>query len=164
MVSSVVFDFDAQSHIQDWKVVDDGVMGGKSLGSITLNPEGHGVFEGDVSLLNNGGFSSVKYTFEGLSTQNYTKIVLKLKGDHKKYQLRIKSRAQDKHSYVAHFETSGKWEEVVILLADLYPSFRGNRLALPYFESSSFEEVGFLIGNKKQEHFRLVIDRIELRE
>lgn len=163
MVSSIVFDFNPESNIQHWRVVDDGVMGGKSSGSMGINPDGHGIFEGEVSLQNNGGFSSVKYTFDAFSTQHHTQIVLKLKGDGKKYQFRIKSRAKDRHSYVAHFESSGEWEEIVIPLADMYPSFRGNRLALPHFESSSFEEIGFLIGNKKEEHFRLIIDRIELR-
>jgi hypothetical protein len=47
-------------------------------------------------------------------------------------------------------------------MKDLYPSFRGQDLNLPNYNSSSFEELVFLIGNKKNESFQLVIDKIEL--
>lgn len=36
-------------------------MGGKSSGDFYINESGNGVFEGFVSLANNGGFSSVRY-------------------------------------------------------------------------------------------------------
>jgi hypothetical protein len=36
------------------KVVDDAVMGGMSSGTFKLDPDGQGVFEGTVSLENNG--------------------------------------------------------------------------------------------------------------
>jgi hypothetical protein len=38
-------------------------MGGESSSTFQLNSEGHGVFEGNISLDNNGGFSSVRYRF-----------------------------------------------------------------------------------------------------
>jgi hypothetical protein len=47
-------------------------------------------------------------------------------------------------------------------MKDLYPSFRGQNLDLPNYSSNSFEELVFLIGNKKNESFKLVIDKIEL--
>jgi hypothetical protein len=37
-------------------------MGGESSSTFQLNSEGHGVFEGNISL-DNGGFSSVRYRF-----------------------------------------------------------------------------------------------------
>ena len=39
-----------------WQVIDDGVMGGRSKGNFAINEEGNAVFEGTVSLDNNGGF------------------------------------------------------------------------------------------------------------
>ena len=163
VASNVIFDFNKSSDIENWRIIDDVVMGGKSSGSFTLNSEGHGVFEGTISLENNGGFSSVRYTFEKLLLKESTKITLKIKGDGKKYQLRIKSNSGDYYSYVYSFSTTGEWEELEIPLRDMYPSFRGRKLDQPNFSKDTIEEIGFLIGNKRKEKFKLLIDKIELK-
>ena len=59
--NTVIFDFDKDSNLKNWKIVDDVVMGGKSSGHFELNDDGHAVFYGNISLENNGGFSSVRY-------------------------------------------------------------------------------------------------------
>ena len=105
----MVFNFSENSNLQNWQVVDDGVMGGKSKGSFTLNDEGNGVFSGHVSLENNGGFSSVRYRFKTLKIKNFNKFKIRLKGDGKAYQFRLKSNAYDNFSYVKEFQTSGKY-------------------------------------------------------
>ena len=163
VASNVIFDFNKSSDIENWRIIDDVVMGGKSSGSFTLNSEGHGVFEGAISLENNGGFSSVRYKFEKLLLKESTKITLKIKGDGKKYQLRIKSNSGDYYSYVYSFSTTGEWEELEIPLRDMYPSFRGRKLDQPNFSKDTIEEIGFLIGNKRKEKFKLLIDKIELK-
>ena len=43
MSSQTIFDFTTKSDIQDWIVVDDVVMGGKSSGTFKLNADGYGV-------------------------------------------------------------------------------------------------------------------------
>jgi NADH dehydrogenase [ubiquinone] 1 alpha subcomplex assembly factor 1 len=161
--SMVIFDFNSQSNIQDWKVTDDVVMGGKSSGTFNLNDEGFGVFAGSVSLENNGGFSSLRYKFEKLKIKGYSTICIKLCGDGKKYQLRIKSSSTDNYSYIYIFSTSGDWQNIEIPLKDMYPWFRGRKLEHPNFSNDYIEELGFLIGNKKQEKFKLLIDKIELK-
>jgi len=163
MASHVIFDFKKNSDIENWIIIDDVVMGGKSSGIFKLNSEGHGVFEGAISLKNNGGFSSVRYKFEKSLIKEYTKVILKIKGDGKKYQFRIKSNSQDYYSYIYPFPTTGEWEEVQILLKDMYPSFRGRKLDQPNFSKDYIEEIAFLIGNKNQEKFKLLIDKIELK-
>lgn len=163
MGSQVIFNFNKDSDIDKWRVVDDVVMGGRSSGTFTLSPEGYGVFAGTISLENNGGFSSVRYRLGRTSSNGATKAVLKLKGDGKKYQFRIKANSQDYYSYIAPFTTTGDWEEVEILLSDMYPAFRGRTLDQPNFSSDHIEEITFLIGNKKPQEFRLLIDKIELK-
>jgi hypothetical protein len=93
--------------------------------------------------------------------KEYTSIVIKLQGDGKEYQFRIKSNSGDYYSYIAPFSTSG--EEIVIPLKDMYPSFRGRKLNQPNFSKDSIEEITLLIGNKKKEEFKLLIDKIELK-
>ena len=163
IASNIIFDFNKSSDIQNWIIIDDAVMGGKSSGSFKLNSEGHGLFEGAISLENNGGFSSVRYKFEKLLVKESTKVTLKIRGDGKKYQLRIKSNSGDYYSYIYPFSTTGKWEELQIPLKDMYPSFRGRKLDQPNFSKDTIEEIAFLIGNKSQEKFKLLIDKIELK-
>jgi hypothetical protein len=163
MTFQVIFDFNKTADIKSWTVVDDVVMGGRSSGNFKLNGDGFGVFEGSVSLENNGGFSSLRYRFQKTPAMAYTKVVIKLKGDGKKYQFRIKANAADYYSYVASFETSGAWEEIEIPLKDMVPSFRGRVLEQPNFSHDHMEEIAFLIGNKKSENFKLLIDEIVLK-
>ena len=163
MPSQVIFDFNKSAEIQNWLIVDDVVMGGKSSGTFNLNTDGFGVFEGSISLDNNGGFSSVRYRFEKTLVKEYSTVHIKLRGDGKKYQFRIKAKSGDYYSYVSPFQTTGEWEEIEIPLKDMYPSFRGRKLDQPNFSDDYIEEITFLIGNKKEEDFQLIIDKIELR-
>lgn len=163
MQSSSVFQFNKTSDISNWSVVDDVVMGGRSSGNFTLNKEGKGVFKGHVSLKNNGGFSSLQYRFTKMSTKPYSKIILKVKGDGKKYQFRIKTKTSDYYSYISSFNSSEDWETIEISLSDMYPAFRGRQLNIPNYNADHIESIAFLIGNKKEEDFKLEIDAIVLK-
>jgi NADH dehydrogenase [ubiquinone] 1 alpha subcomplex assembly factor 1 len=163
MSPKVIFDFNKNSDIRDWMILDDVVMGGESAGTFKLNAEGFGVFEGNISLDNNGGFSSLRYRFPQIIVKEYSTILIKLKGDGKKYQFRMKATSGDYYSYIAPFSTSGEWQEIEIPIKDMYPSFRGRRLEQPNFNKDYIEEIAFLIGNKKAEKFKLLIDKIELK-
>lgn len=162
--STMLYDFNASSSTGEWQVLNDGVMGGRSQGKIALNEDGHGVFTGEVSLENNGGFTSIQHRldFDG-NASNYQFVEIKLKGDGKRYQFRIKSSVLDRYSYIAYFQTSGSWETISIPLASMYPSFRGRKLDLSNFNEEDIEQIAILISNKVEERFELVIDRIQLR-
>ncbi len=162
MEPMVLFDFDTQRDISNWRTIDDIVMGGRSNGNFKLNAAGHGIFNGEVSLENNGGFSSLRYRFSKKIVKGYTKVVLTIKGDGKNYQFRTKSSGYDRHSYVAKFTTTGKWETIEVLFGDMYPAFRGYQLDIPNYPAETLEEIAFLIGNKKAENFELVINSIVL--
>ncbi len=159
-----VFNFTENSDVSNWVTVDDVVMGGKSFSSFRLNSDGYGVFEGSLSTDNNGGFCSVHYTFNQESLKGCKSINIRLLGDGLKYQCRIKSNSSDYFSYISPFTTSGKWQEIKIPLKTMFPSFRGRRLEKPYFSNTYFEQITFLIANKKNVDFKLLIDRIELVE
>ena len=161
-MSTTIYDFHKDSNAADWQIVNDGVMGGMLQGKFKIDQDGNGVFYGDVSTENNGGFSSVRHEFAELKVNADSKVVLTLKGDGKDYQFRIKDKLSNSHSYIITFSTNCDWQKIEIILADLQPSFRGQKLNMPNFDKASFEEIRFLIGNKKDESFELVIDKIEL--
>mgnify|MGYP006429909175 CR=1 FL=1 len=161
--NSIIFDFNKDSNLKNWKIVDDVVMGGKSSGHFELNNDGHAVFYGNISLKNNGGFSSVRYQPERIELNKASTIQIRLKGDAKKFQLRIKANTNDYYSYVKSFSTSGEWQTIEIPLNNMYPTFRGRKLDKPNFSDDHIEEIGILIGNKKEQEFKLIIDKIELK-
>ena len=90
------------------------------------------------------------------------KIKIKIKGDGKEYQVRIKANRGDYYSYILPFKTSGEWEEISIPLKEMYASFRGRKLNMKKFNSDSFHQITFLVGNKRNEKFKLLIDNIIL--
>ncbi|MEO9077665.1 MAG: CIA30 family protein, partial [Gelidibacter sp.] len=145
-----------------WHIVNDGVMGGLSQGKMSISENGNGLFEGFISTENSGGFSSVKHSFIKKEVSYFKTVVLRVKGDGKAYQFRIKESLEQRHSYVQQFKTTGSWETISIPFNSFYPSFRGNTLNMPNYKGEIMEEVTFLIGNKMKESFALTIERIWL--
>ena len=158
----MIFDFNKNSKIRDWRIVDDVVMGGVSKSNITINKDGNGVFSGHVSLDNNGGFSSVRHQFSTLNVSDYNKFVIRIKGDGKNYQFRVKSKLNEYHSYKHEFSTNKSWQIIEIPFDELKATFRGRLLDMDSFSNTILEEIGFLISNKKEEYFQLEIDFIKL--
>lgn len=155
----IIFDFSKEISGKGWYVVNDGVMGGLSKGLFSIK-DNLAVFEGDVSTDNNGGFTMIQNRFKSVSTEKYSSFVIKLKGDGKSYQFRVKSDSNQQFSYVYQFSTSGEWEEITIPFSSLEPRFRGRVLDLSNFDGTKIEEIAFLIGNKRDESFKLSISSL----
>ncbi len=156
----IIYDFTSRKSVNDWVVIDDGVMGGLSSGSINLDGDGNGLYRGYVSLENYGGFSSIRLRQKEIDLANYKYITLKVFGDNKFYQLRIKSRYYDRHVYAKEFYAENEWQVIKIPLKKMKPKFRGRNLRMKNFNSDSIVEFGILIGNKVNEDFKLLIDYI----
>lgn len=163
MNSFTIFEFNKSSDISNWITIDDIVMGGRSTSEFVLSKEGNGIFKGNVSLENNGGFSSVQHRFKSIDSNDFSKFVIHIKGDGKTYQFRIKANANDYYSYIFNFSTTGDWQIIEIPFEKMSPSFRGTILNQANFPGEKMQEIGFLIGNKKAEDFTLEIKKIELQ-
>ena len=159
-----LMDFEAETTPQ-WFPVNDGVMGGLSKGKPTVK-DGSLHFRGDLSLENNGGFSSIRtagdYDFSGKDT-----MVMRVKGDGRTYQLRLATDARYRGSavsYGADFATQkGQWVVGHLAFEELVPSWRGRKLDGPAFAASKVEEIGILIGDKKAGGFALEVDWIAVQ-
>lgn len=162
MNAQVLFDSQSNPDPNNWYIVDDVVMGGRSNGQFEITEEGHARFHGKVSLENNGGFSSVRYTIPETTVSPENTIKIRLKGDGSRYQFRVKNGRNQYYSYTTPFETNGDWQMLEFKLKDLYPTFRGRRLDLPNFNHTTIEEITFLIGNKVPQTFELIVSKIEL--
>jgi NADH dehydrogenase [ubiquinone] 1 alpha subcomplex assembly factor 1 len=157
-----IYRFTTQTKVSEWRIVNDGVMGGISKSSLLLSDSGHGQFSGQVSLANNGGFASIQLnkTIKLMDENKF--IVLRLKGDAKAYEFRLKGRISQSESYVHQFNTTGEWENIKLPLSDFYPQYFGRKLNRPNFNFKSIEQLSFLIANKQEEDFKLLIDWIAL--
>jgi hypothetical protein len=157
-----IYAFTAQSKVNEWRIVNDDVMGGISESSIACTAAGHGLFSGHVSLENNGGFASIQLNTRIQLAKEQKYIVLRIKGDGKAYEFRMKSEISQYESYVHSFATSGEWQTIKLPISEFYPQFRGRRLNSPNFNFNTIEQVSFLIANKQEEDFKLWIDRIDI--
>jgi len=157
-----IIDFKEKLETKNWLIVNDSVMGGISSSQLIIDAQQNGVFKGEVSLENNGGFTLAKRNVEVNFSRKYTKIQLRVKGDGKRYQFRIKSNVDENHWYIQKFETNTNWQLITLNLNEFYPSLRGKRLKMVNFNKNKIESLAFLIGNKKQENFKLTIDYIKL--
>ncbi len=156
-----IFDFTQEGSSDGWYVVNDGVMGGLSKGQIYVEND-LAVFKGEVSTDNNGGFTMIQNRFNKIEIDKFTAFVIKVKGDGKAYQFRVKSDKYQQYSYVYEFPTSGEWQEISIPFDSLVPRFRGRSLDMSNFDGSKIEEIAFLIGNKRDEAFELILDKISV--
>ena len=158
-----ITEFDGKDGM-NWRVVDDGVMGGLSQGKLTPVDAGTMKFSGTLSLENNGGFSSFRSGDVKLDLGSEAGLVLRVKGDGRTYQARLATDAlfQGREiSFSAGFATrKGEWIEVKVPFADFKASFRGLDLPNERLDLSKVRRVSILLGDKKQGPFELEIDSI----
>ena len=157
-----IYTFSSQTNVKEWRVVNDGVMGGVSKSSLVLTDTGHGQFSGHVSLANSGGFASIQLNTIIKLEEEKKFIVLRVKGDGKRYEFRLTNETSQSVSFVHQFATSGEWENIELAISEFYPQFRGRKLDIPNFNFKSIEKLSFLIANKQEEDFKLEIDWIGL--
>jgi NADH dehydrogenase [ubiquinone] 1 alpha subcomplex assembly factor 1 len=160
--TKVLFDFSEPAAMNGWQVEDDVVMGGRSRGKLARSADGHLIFRGEVSLENNGGFSSIQNNFHPLNVSKYQHAIIRLKGDGKDYRFLVESDPSARHYYVAEFSTNGEWQEIKIPLRKMYPMRRGDRLNIPDYPAETLSQVRFMIANGRAESFQLEVESIRL--
>lgn len=146
-----------------WYAVNDDVMGGISRGGATLTDHQTLRFSGDLSLENNGGFSSIRNVARPFGIGSGDGIRLSVKGDGKTYQLRVQtSNWYDGIAYKAEFTTvEGKWQEFEIPWSAFSATFRGQSVPdAPVLDSNEIRQVGFLIAGAQAGPFALEIAAI----
>ncbi|NNJ70785.1 MAG: CIA30 family protein, partial [Kiritimatiellales bacterium] len=121
------------------------------------------VFRGVVSLENNGGFASVRHDLESLALSGKDGIMLRVKGDGKRYQLRLRTSGRfDGMAYKADFQTvQGQWQELRFPWSKFTATFRGRFVPdAPQLKASDIRQVGFLISDKQEGSFELAIKTV----
>jgi len=144
-------------------IVDDGVMGGLSKGSMKRSEDGSLLFSGNLSLENNGGFSSLRINVEKWDLSKWKGLELRVKGDGRTFNLRLTTDERFRRSPVsfqAGFPTKkDEWTTVRIPFADLKAGWRGMKLKTA-FDPSKIEGVGIILSDKNPGDFKLEIKSI----
>lgn len=155
--------FDNSEAEPRWAPLNDGVMGGRSTGAAVVEG-GNLHFSGQLSLEDNGGFASVRSSGREFDLTAFSALVLRIRGDGRRYQVRLATDARYRGipvSFGAQFDTrDGEWIEVRTPLDSLKPMARGTSVDGVVFDPSQVKEIGLLIADKRCGAFSLVVDWI----
>ena len=159
----IMEDFDSKN-LLNWKIVNDTVMGGRSDATLKVKNNLHGIFNGYLSLQNNGGFSSIRAYYPPDLT-NLKSITIRVKGDGRQYSFRVRGNTSNWASYTHSFDTvDGEWIEKELKIDDFYPVYRGYYLDdMPLLSEVVIKEIGIMLSDKQTGPFELKIDWIRAK-
>jgi NADH dehydrogenase [ubiquinone] 1 alpha subcomplex assembly factor 1 len=133
-----------------WRIVNDGVMGGVSTSRVSRAGDALR-FAGDISLDNNGGFASVRRSFDAAARGgDAAGFALQVRGDGNRYRLRVYTRdaAGGEHWY-AHYATfdtrAGEVTSVRLRWPQFAASFRGRAVDAPPIRFIDVIGIGVMI-------------------
>jgi len=157
--SMTIIDFSRSDTL--WPHINDGVMGGVSMGRM-IPGDGYASFEGVVSFDNNGGFSSIRSRPVLHDLSAFGGLKLRLRGDGKRYGFRLKTDASfDGVSYQVSIEPpAGEWVDIHLPFDDFVPVYRGKTVRNhPVLDPSRIMTFGLIIS-RQEGSFRLDIESI----
>ena len=147
--------------IDNWGIVNDGVMGGISQSSIYLNEVNNIIFAGNVSLENNGGFASIRRGFDGTQLKESSTFLLRVKGDGNIYKFRLTMKGSYAN-YSADFKTTkDQWMNIKIPVENFNPYYFGRSIKAPKLKVNKVNSMGILISDKQEGDFLLEIEYIK---
>ena len=160
---AVVFDFDTPKDAQQWRPVNDGVMGGRSEGAFRVSRDGILEFYGNLSLENRGGFASVRSRTTELESPQAEALLIRVRGDGRSYYCNLYVPSNRiAYSYLAKIDTEAvRWQEVRLPLSAFRATWFGRTLSdAPEIDAENIRSLGFMIADKKAGPFKLEVDWI----
>jgi NADH dehydrogenase [ubiquinone] 1 alpha subcomplex assembly factor 1 len=161
----LLFDFTDPLAAQAWHPIDDRVMGGVSRSRLRHDPLGHAVFEGVVSLENNGGFASVRSNSGERGLPGAEDCLIEVRGDRKQFKLSLLTDdGFDSLNYQASFAPAeADWQTLRLPLATFRASFRGREVpGARQLDPGRIRQVGLMIAARQAGSFTLEIRQISL--
>lgn len=156
----MLIDFADAEEILAWRLINDDVMGGISQSRVELLPAATALFSGQLALENNGGFASIRRRSDKYNLDGCTGVMLKVKGDGRSYQFRVKTDDQvDGIAYQTLFATDAhQWQTLTLPFDSFSASFRGKPVAgAAVLKPKQIRLIGFLMADKQPGSFFLEI-------
>ena len=164
---SALVDFGKKEQASGWNAVNDGVMGGRSVGKLKTTDGGTMRFYGMLSLENNGGFASVRSGQLNIEMQPEDGFRVRLKGDGRTYIFNLYPKTRRMaFSYRAALPTvAGEWTEVVVPLKSFTPTSFGRRVQNNRpLAPDQISRIGFMLSDKKPGSFALDIEWVKVSQ
>lgn len=156
-------DFSEDDAIAPWQIVNDGVMGGLSLGA-RYAQEDHMAFRGVINT-NGGGFSSMRRPMSPGDLSGTTGLRLKVRSDGRDYKLTFRTSERWRGrsiSYQASIPAStlSEWTEVTVPFSALEPSIFGRNVRAAPFDPSDVREMGIILADGIDGAFQLNVQSL----
>ncbi|MBC20546.1 MAG: CIA30 family protein [Planctomycetaceae bacterium] len=157
-----LYKFDRADNAQDWKTVNDGVMGGISDGKFKITQDGALDFYGKLSLENNGGFASVRTRKANLNFQDGDILVARVRGDGRQYAWNLYVPTwRIAFAWRSFFNTKkDEWVEIRTPLAAFRATSFGREMKNRKLDPAKINGLGIILADKQAGPFDLEIDWI----
>lgn len=161
--TNMLIDFTDKKAGHQMNVVNDGVMGGLSQGTIEMTQNDSLLFKGNISLQNNGGFSSFRTAGKLWDLSAWKGVEILVKGDGRTYGLRAttdETFLRSSVSFTADFKTvKDEWVKLQIPFSKMKASWRGRKLDRN-FDPAQIKGLGIILADKQAGKFALEIKSI----
>lgn len=166
-VDDLKFDFGKNKIGNGWWVMNDGVMGGLSRGAASLT-ENSLILKGEISLANNGGFSSVRGPWGKTDLSAYSTVTIRYRSKGQIVALCLeKSRRWWEPFYMLDLDpTDGEWKTVSLKLdnAKEYAYARPSGDKLSKEQRKEILRLGFMTNQKKESAFTFEVSYMKFTE
>lgn len=166
ILNAQIIDFGNQTGGQYWSVTNDGVMGGLSRGNAWLS-DSSVIFKGEVSLDNNGGFSSLRSSYNNLDLSGFNSAEVRLRASGLDFSITF---AKSRRFYIPNFKhviklKSTEWEVVTFDLDQLKEYRIGNATGntITPTDLKNLVGISFINEGKKEGPFVLEVDYIKFK-
>ena len=150
---------DVRETAEDWREVDDGVMGGVSRGGMARTRDGVR-WTGELSAENNGGFVSTRLAFDPVDLSERSGLRVRVKGDGRTYRLTVNTTGRNMGGVgYAQLQTTGSWQTLDLPWSVFTGRAYGGTIPLDATAVGSVQLV--LSGKDQLGDFRLDLASIE---
>ena len=160
--SQTIASFENPSDLRNWGVVNDSVMGGISTSRFKQTDDGNLLFQGVLSLENNGGFVSIRSRPDSFDLQNVEGFNIKARGDGRTYYLDLRVNGQTTSgSFRAAFPTEKNiWTETFLPASKFVRQSFGRPFSDIPLNPSDVNSIGFTLSDKNPGPFKLEIEYV----
>ena len=159
--SYMLFDFESEEN-GTWQIVNDGVMGGRSKGFVSLE-DGALRFTG-TTVTRGGGFTSVR-TRLNHDLSGFDGLELRIRGGGRSFEVELNDGTRFRGRSVsrrAGFNTSEEWTVVRVPFDSFRSSIFGQRVSAGPMDVSNVLGFGLYIADGKDGPFNLEVDKVSL--
>lgn len=165
----ILFDFSEENPGEQWTVVNDNVMGGRSKGGFSFQKDKL-IFSGSTNT-NGGGFSSIRSKPMDLGLEDKDGLIIRFKGDGRTFKCGVRMEPEPymergSTSYRTSFETDKDaegWQVAKIPFSSMSASWRGRPLSKERYplQKDKIRSVTLMMYDKRDGPFELEVDSIK---